>query len=208
MARYDDAYVEELNSHGGSGEGVGGTVTFGGVGGVGKHDNTKMFRSCGKMVAGQLSEDDSAFLPSDANVSNERSIWLTNQRYNVHHLIPQPADGSISLVLDRTREFRLRFHLASIPLGWAWLIPAFHLPEPVPSDSRPATKRIHTLHFPRSQIDFAIGPGAAIHEILVRLEEVSVDEEAGTARVLGVKEEIKLGMEDRRGEGSVREDGD
>ena len=91
----------------------------------------------------------------------------------MHHLIPLPSDGSKALILDRARELRLRFHLGSVPLGWAWFIPAFHLPETLAQDSKPPTRRIHTLHFPRSQIDFAIGPGAAIHEILVRLEEVA-----------------------------------
>lgn len=127
------------------------------------------------------------------------------QDYVLHHLIPQSVDGSTSLILDRAREFRLRFHVASIPLGWAWLIPAFHLPEPLPSTTAPVSNRIHTLHFPRSQIDFAIGPGASIHVILVRLEEVPENEEAGTARLLREEEERDLGMEDRGGEVAVEE---
>lgn len=64
---------------------------------------------------------------------------------------------------------------------------------------------MHTLHFPRSQIDFAIGPGAAIREILIRLEEVAEDESSDTARLLSLEEERKKGMEDKRGEDSVRE---
>lgn len=97
----------------------------------------------------------------------------------------------------------MKFHIASIPLGWAWLIPAFHLPEPLPG-----SKRIHTLHFPRSQIDFAIGPAAAIHQILVNLEEVAEGEEGVTARLLSPNEKRKDGFQDSKGEESIREDGD
>ena len=108
----------------------------------------------------------------------------------MHHLIPQLTEASQDLILERNREFRMKFHLASVPLGWAWLIPAFHLPEP-----HPVTQRVHTLHFPRSQVDFAIGPGAAIHDILVRLEEVQEQEVAPTARQLSDDEEWRVGLE-------------
>jgi phosphatidylinositol-3,4,5-trisphosphate 3-phosphatase/dual-specificity protein phosphatase PTEN len=153
IAQYDDTYVEELKSRVGTGEGVSGSVIWGGVGGDGKHDTTKMFRTC-------------ASLPENVRVRVRSLTKLMSQEYNVHNLIRQVAEGSTSLILDRTREFRMRFRLASVPLGWATLIPAFHLPEPLPSTSTPPIKRIYTLHFPRSQIDFAIGPGAAIHQIL------------------------------------------
>lgn len=45
VARYDDAYVTELE-----GKDAGG-VTWGGVAGEGTYDSHKMFKSCGKMVA-------------------------------------------------------------------------------------------------------------------------------------------------------------
>lgn len=166
IAQYDDTYVEELKSRVGTGEGVSGSVIWGGVGGDGKHDTTEMFRTCGRMVAGKPSEESQASLPENVRVRVRSLTKLMSQEYNVHNLIRQVAEGSTSLILDRTREFRMRFRLASVPLGWATLIPAFHLPEPLPSTSTPPIKRIYTLHFPRSQIDFAIGPGAAIHQIL------------------------------------------
>jgi phosphatidylinositol-3,4,5-trisphosphate 3-phosphatase/dual-specificity protein phosphatase PTEN len=50
VARYDDAYVKELE-----GKGSGG-VTWGGVAGEGVYDSHKMFKSCGKMVASDVPE--------------------------------------------------------------------------------------------------------------------------------------------------------
>ena len=95
----------------------------------------------------------------------------------------------------------MKFHLASIPLGWAWLIPAFHLPE-----DGGGLNRVHTLSFPRSQIDFAVGPGSAIEKILVRMEEVADVGEA-PARLLSDGEEVEQGVDDTKGE-KVKEDGE
>lgn len=67
-------------------------------------------------------------------------------------------------------------------MGWAWLIPAFHLPEPLPVTSTPEPKRTHSLHFSRSQIDFALGAGALIEEMIVRLEEVPQDQDGSPVR--------------------------
>jgi len=110
----------------------------------------------------------------------------------VHHLVPKAA-----LVLDRAREMKIKFHLGSLPLGWAWFIPAFHLPEPVPS-----TNRTHTLKFPRSQVDFPLGPGQAIEEIVVKIEEIPVTDGAKPAPLLSEQEEKQEGLDDQRGEGS------
>ena len=68
VVRYDDAYVEELKALGGVGE-QDRHMTWGGVGGDGHHDLTKMFRRCGKMVAGELSSELASSLPTDAQVS-------------------------------------------------------------------------------------------------------------------------------------------
>lgn len=183
VARYDDAYVRELDSLG-RGEGVGGSVTWGGVAGTGQFDRQKMFRSCGKMTAVDVPPD----LQSDTLV--------------VHHLHPRSADGSDTITLDRRRELRLKFHLASVPLGWAWLIPAFHLPEPLPSGS----PRRHDLTFPRSQIDFAIGPGHLIDRIVITLEEIPDVEPASATRLMTDAEERDFGADDSTDH--VREDGE
>jgi phosphatidylinositol-3,4,5-trisphosphate 3-phosphatase/dual-specificity protein phosphatase PTEN len=91
---------------------------------------------------------------------------------------------------------RLKFHLGSLPLGWTWLIPAFHLKEPVPP-----TNRTHSLRFPRSQIDFPLGPGQAVEEIIIKLEEMSQDEPGPPAPLLSDHEEKREGLDDQQGEG-------
>lgn len=117
-----------------------------------------------------------------------------DQERVVHHLVPKTGHP---LVLDRAREMKIKFHLGSLPLGWAWFIPAFHLPEPIPP-----TNRTHTLRFPRSQIDFPLGPGQAVEEIVIRLEEIPPSEPASPAPLLSDQEEKQEGLDDRRGEGT------
>lgn len=185
VARYDDAYVHELEKRGGEG----GDITWGGVAGDGRHDSHKMFNSCGKMVADRTPTE----FEKDVSVA---ARWSANRQERiVHHLTPKTTEGE-SLILDRSREMRVKFHLGSLPLGWTWLIPAFHLQEPVPP-----TNRTHTLRFPRSQIDFPLGPGQAIEEILIQLEEMSNDEPGQPARLLSEHEEQQEGLDDQQGEG-------
>ncbi|ORX35851.1 hypothetical protein BD324DRAFT_629254 [Kockovaella imperatae] len=191
VARYDDAYVDELNHRGGSGQGVRSEITWGGVGGDGRYDTHKMFRSCGKMVPGDLSEEIRDAMPG------------ISEGLNVHHLVPQVSEASQDLILDRNREVRLKYHLGSLPLGWSWLIPAFHLPEPTTSG---AGLSIHTLTLPRSQLDFAVGPGSSVHSIHVRFQDVASAEGGNPARLLSEDEEKKTGMKDDMGEGMVKEE--
>lgn len=99
-------------------------------------------------------------------------------------------------MLDRSREFRLKFHLGSLPLGWAWIIPSFHLREPTPP-----TNRTHTLRFPKSQLDFPLGPGQAVQEIVIKLEEVPAEDPGSPARLLSEEEERREGLDDTGGEG-------
>jgi len=51
VARYDDAYVTELEGK------ASGGVTWGGVAGEGTYDSHKMFKSCGKMIATDVPEE-------------------------------------------------------------------------------------------------------------------------------------------------------
>ena len=71
VARYDDGYVDELWRLGGSGEGADRDITWGGVGGKGQYDTTKMFRSCGRMVAGRESKGLDKEYEVCANVSGD-----------------------------------------------------------------------------------------------------------------------------------------
>ena len=66
---------------------------------------------------------------------------------------------------------------------------------------------MHTLTFSRSQLDFAIGPGTAVHKVMIQLEEVYEHDERSTARLLTSEEEVKAGFADHEGE-QVREDGE
>ena len=94
----------------------------------------------------------------------------------------------------------MKLHLASLPLGWLWIIPAFHLPE-----ANSPTKRVHNLTFDRSQLDFPIGPGTAVHQVIIQLEEVTTDDDRSTAKLLSAEEEERSGFADRGGE-QVKED--
>jgi phosphatidylinositol-3,4,5-trisphosphate 3-phosphatase/dual-specificity protein phosphatase PTEN len=164
IARYDDAYVDELRRLVRQGDGK--DPTWGGVGGDGHYDKSKMFRSCGKVT----------------------SVSTTEQDGIVSHRL-EPADG---IILDRDREFRIKLHLSSLPLGWAWLIPAFHLPEPTPQTQ----PRRHVLVFPKSQIDFTIGPGAAIKEMQVELEELPNDDKPPAAPLISAQQEEETETEE------------
>lgn len=64
VARYDDEYVTQLRTRGAT-DGV----SWGGVGGDGIFDTTKMFRSCGKMVEGH---DAVGVVETDGEVSFDR----------------------------------------------------------------------------------------------------------------------------------------
>jgi phosphatidylinositol-3,4,5-trisphosphate 3-phosphatase/dual-specificity protein phosphatase PTEN len=118
---------------------------------------------------------------------------------HVHHLSPRTPDDGESIILERDREFRLKLHLGSFPLGWLWLIPAFHLPEHGGGK--------HTITFTRSQVDFAIGPGQAIHKVVLELEAVGQQDARETTHLMSDTEEKETGYEDKRGE-AVKEDGE
>ena len=124
---------------------------------------------------------------------------------------------------------RLKLHLGSLPLGWLWLIPAFHLAEEPefqnppsvstetatqndpsaaaandPSGASRSPRRIHTLTIPRSQVDFPVGPGQALHSVLIRFEDLPTHG-GSPARLMSEEEEKESGMRDTTGEGMVNE---
>lgn len=99
----------------------------------------------------------------------------------------------------------MKFHLSALPLGWAWIVPGFHLPEvDGKASSDPTT---HMLSFSRKQIDFPLGPGQAVHTVLLRLKQVLDTESSTLAPLLSEREERRKGLDDSRGE-EVREDGE
>ena len=165
IARYEDEYVDKLRELVRHGDGK--DPTWGGVGGDGRYDSHKMFSSCGKLTSVSTSEEDG--------------------------VVSHRLEVSDCLVLDRDREFRIKLHLSSLPLGWAWLIPAFHLPEPTPHGHA----RKHVLMFPKSQVDFTIGPGAAIKEMQVELEELPDEDKPDAAPLMSEQQERETGMAER-----------
>lgn len=114
-----------------------------------------------------------------------------------HRLDPVVPDGSNSIILEKDREFRLKLHLGSLPLGWLWIIPAFHLSD---------RAGIQTVTFVRSQVDFPLGPGRTINKVVVQLSNVSKNDPRQTTRLMTDTEEEETGFEDRKGE-SVQEEG-
>jgi phosphatidylinositol-3,4,5-trisphosphate 3-phosphatase/dual-specificity protein phosphatase PTEN len=88
--------------------------------------------------------------------------------FNIHHLVPTAAEGQDppDIILHRAREFRLKLHLGSLPMGWAWFIPAFHLAEPS------SVGNVVAFDVPRSQLDFPLGPGSAVQRVIMRFEEM------------------------------------
>jgi phosphatidylinositol-3,4,5-trisphosphate 3-phosphatase/dual-specificity protein phosphatase PTEN len=89
-----------------------------------------------------------------------------------------------------------------LPLGWLWVIPAFHLPE-----STDKIPRTHRLTFTRSQIDFPLGPGQALHRVIVEIDELDEADRRDAARLMTSEEEERTGYEDTRGE-KVKEEGE
>lgn len=114
----------------------------------------------------------------------------------MHRLEPRLPDGSQSIILDKGREFRLKLHLGSLPLGWLWVIPAFHL-----SDAHEP----HSITFTRSQLDFPLGPGRSVHKVIVELASVESDD--SPTRLMTEAEEQATGYDDHHGE-AFREDGE
>ena len=74
VARYDDDYVEELERRGGDGEGVSGKVSWGGVGGDGSYDSKKMFRTCGKIISGEMTDVERKTMPKLEEVCDKSSV--------------------------------------------------------------------------------------------------------------------------------------
>jgi phosphatidylinositol-3,4,5-trisphosphate 3-phosphatase/dual-specificity protein phosphatase PTEN len=166
-----------------------------------------MFKSCGKLEAADLDEATRKTLGPDHEVGRQHTCAVlsavTNnswQEFNVHHLVPKHVNGGDgSLVLDTAREFRLKLHLASMPLGWLWMIPAFHIPST--PEGQGSTKRFHTMTFPKSQVDFTLGPGAAVHKVIVRLEDVAEGQGGSSPAPLYTDDqEKKEGLNDEKAE--------
>lgn len=80
VGRYKDEYVEKLRQLGGTGEGVEGDITWGGVAGDGVYDSHKMFKVFAKLGSGELdAATSSALLPGEKVSLGLRRTRLTNR---------------------------------------------------------------------------------------------------------------------------------
>lgn len=117
-----------------------------------------------------------------------------NSMYDI--TIKQDEEKHLGLVLDAGREVRLKLYMGQVShfdtqvpyisyktwqvfMGWIWFIPTFHMPQPPPaSSSISATKT--TLLLSRKEVDFPLGLGQGIVDVVINLEWVTpVDTDAG-----------------------------
>ncbi|KAF4581672.1 Telomerase protein component 1 [Pleurotus pulmonarius] len=88
----------------------------------------------------------------------------TNSIYDVTQTLKEDK----GIILDATREVRIKLYMGQVFMGWFWFIPTFHS-----SESREAASFILS----RKDIDFPLGIGSSILDVEILMEWVS---EGGT----------------------------
>lgn len=89
-----------------------------------------------------------------------------------HGAATPTSKSSTGVVLDATREVRLRLYMGQVFMGWLWFIPSFHMS----SDSDNTT-----LTLVRKEIDFPLGMGRSIVDVQIGMEWVRPSENATPA---------------------------
>ncbi|KAG9004722.1 Telomerase protein component 1 [Tulasnella sp. JGI-2019a] len=88
----------------------------------------------------------------------------------------QGADGmkleTDGILLDSSREVRLKLYMGEVPFGWFWFIPAFEQ-----NQSQQGPENTTILTFTRKELDFPLGPGSWLVDVELRL--VSVEHQTG-----------------------------
>ncbi|KAH6909596.1 ptenb protein [Coprinopsis sp. MPI-PUGE-AT-0042] len=74
------------------------------------------------------------------------------------------------LVVDASRELRMKLYVGKVFIGWFWFIPSFHMPQPPPTTEGRPRQTTATLHLTRKDIDFALGLGKGIIDVDVNME--------------------------------------
>jgi len=68
----------------------------------------------------------------------------------------------------------VKLYMGQVFMGWAWFIPAFHMPQPPPSCSEftgSSTSSLKTVFLlKRDDIDFPLGVGKAIIDVEIGME--------------------------------------
>ncbi|KAF5390012.1 hypothetical protein D9757_003807 [Collybiopsis confluens] len=105
----------------------------------------------------QESSDKSALKPEVIDIPASE----VNSMYDLTQTVKEKG-----VVLDAGREVR-------VFMGWLWLIPTFHMPQPSPNSdsSQPQPASLTTkLVLTRKEVDFALGVGSSIIDVEISLE--------------------------------------
>ncbi|TFK20642.1 hypothetical protein FA15DRAFT_646688 [Coprinopsis marcescibilis] len=88
------------------------------------------------------------------------------------------AEELEGLVVDASRELRVKLYVGRVFIGWFWFIPSFHMPQPPPTSTSATTQNADkstlstTFHLNRKDLDFALGLGSSIIDVDVDMEWV------------------------------------
>ncbi|KAJ7593470.1 phosphatases II [Mycena floridula] len=92
----------------------------------------------------------------------------SNSIYDGTGSIKKPKSG---VVLDASREVRMKLYMGQVFMGWIWFVPTFHMPQPPPSSTSSAMTTTTTkILLTRKEIDFPLGLGSAIIDVEISLE--------------------------------------
>ncbi|KAJ8475092.1 hypothetical protein ONZ45_g15731 [Pleurotus djamor] len=106
----------------------------------------------------ELQPGDVAPQLADSNIPKSES----NSMYDLTQNIKKSNEKGV--IVDSSREVRVKLYMGQVFMGWFWFIPAFHMPPP---GSQRDTQK---LLLSRKEIDFPLGIGSAIVDVEVSLE--------------------------------------
>ncbi|CAG7850685.1 SubName: Full=Related to Phosphatidylinositol-3,4,5-trisphosphate 3-phosphatase PTEN {ECO:0000313/EMBL:CCA69709.1} [Serendipita indica DSM 11827] len=173
LARYEDEMVEELERRVRAGTPVeyeaDGITRKDGMFATDKWDNKKMVKSFARMGVAQgqkaeVSKDDNGtILTYNLVPLTISSDWVDIGREpEIQQAETQPPEHGV--LLDSSREFRVKLYVGQVFMGWMWFIPCFHLPQPPINDGAKTT-----IKLTRSDVDFPLGFGALLMDIELTL---------------------------------------
>ncbi|KXN85563.1 Phosphatidylinositol 3,4,5-trisphosphate 3-phosphatase and dual-specificity protein phosphatase PTEN [Leucoagaricus sp. SymC.cos] len=115
-------------------------------------------------------------LPADENQSfsdtDSRPLTPTNDAPKEPN-----TEAEQGIILDAEREVRIKLYMGQVFMGWAWLIPTFHMPQSSSStqngNGNENEQTRTTLRLTRKEIDFPIGLGTGIVDVEISMEWVA-----------------------------------
>lgn len=139
--------------------------------------------------------DATGIVHSEANSINEIAPALNTE--NIAHTVPD-INIEEGIILDAGREVRVKLYIGQVRkfcpsirennnkfdipqvfIGWFWFIPTFHMPQPPPEATPPAsaaagtpTSAKTTFTLTRKDLDFPLGLGSAIVDVDIEMEWV------------------------------------